>query len=53
VRRAWPAWQIRSTLRCAGVCGEDRECHRARQHPSMWMHVSGAAGRGSRSDSRL
>jgi hypothetical protein len=53
MRRAWRAWQIRSTLRCAGVCGEDVERHRARQHSSMWMHFSGAAGRGSRSDSKL
>ena len=51
--RAWHAWQIRSTLRCAGVCGEDLECHRARQHSGVWLHFSGAAGRGSRSESKL
>jgi hypothetical protein len=53
MRRAWRAWQIRSTLRCAGVCGEDLERHRAGQHSSMWMPFSGAAERGRRSDSKL
>jgi hypothetical protein len=53
MRRGWHARQIRFTLRCAGICGQDVERHRARQHSSMWMHFSGAAGRGSRSDSKL